>query len=301
MQNTSQLLMIKPVDFAFNAETAVNNAFQSTTEDAQLNALREFTDFVSVLKQNHVHVTVIEDTPVPHTPDSIFPNNWISFHDDGVIVLYPMFAANRRAERKGHVLETIKDIFIVNKEVDLTHFEHQHLFLEGTGSMVLDRENKIAYACISPRTNEKVLDEFCRIKNYKPVTFIATDNNGVDIYHTNVMMCVADKFVVISLDAIKNENERKKVIDTIIESRKEIIKITQQQINSFAGNMLQVINTDKEKLLIMSTQAFNSLTQKQINTLQKYNRIVHSSLNTIEKAGGGSARCMMAEIFLALK
>jgi hypothetical protein len=301
MQNTSQLLMIKPVDFAFNAETAVNNAFQSTTEDAQLNALREFTDFVSVLKQNHVHVTVIEDTPVPHTPDSIFPNNWISFHDDGVIVLYPMFAANRRAERKGHVLETIKDIFIVNKEVDLTHFEHQHLFLEGTGSMVLDRENKIAYACISPRTNEKVLDEFCRIKNYKPVTFIATDNNGVDIYHTNVMMCVADKFVVICLDAIKNENERKKVIDTIIESGKEIIKITQQQINSFAGNMLQVINTDKEKLLIMSTQAFNSLTQKQINTLQKYNRIVHSSLNTIEKAGGGSARCMMAEIFLALK
>jgi hypothetical protein len=301
MQNTSQLLMIKPVDFGFNAETAVNNAFQSTTEDAQQDALNEFNDFVDVLKQNNVHVTVSEDTPVPHTPDSIFPNNWISFHDDGVIVLYPMFAENRRAERKQHVLETIKDIFIVNKEIDLTHFEHQHIFLEGTGSMVLDRENKIAYACLSPRTDITVLNEFCKIKNYNAVTFSSTDINGVEIYHTNVMMCVADKFVVICLDTIKNKEERKKVVDTITESGKEIIEITQQQINSFAGNMLQVINTNKEKLLIMSTQAFNSLTNEQINALQKYNRIVHSSLNTIEKAGGGSARCMMAEIFLSLK
>jgi len=295
--------MIKPVDFGFNAETAVNNTFQSSenADVAQENALKEFTDFVSVLTKNGIRVTVIEDTPVPHTPDSIFPNNWISFHEDDNIILYPMFAANRRAERKQHVLDAIKKDFIVKKEIDLTGYEAQHLFLEGTGSMVLDRDQKLSYACISPRTDEKVLNEFCRIENYKAITFTAVDANGVQIYHTNVMMCVGDKFVVICLESIPNEAERKKVITAIEASGKKIISISLDQMNSFAGNMLQVVNDKKEKLLIMSTQAFQSLTANQIASLEKYNRIVHSSLDTIEKAGGGSARCMMAEIFLDSK
>jgi len=302
MQNTSQLLMIKPVDFGFNAETAVNNVFQSATIEAtQQNALNEFNSFVTLLKDNGIHVTVIEDTPVPHTPDSIFPNNWISFHADGTIILYPMFAPNRRAERKQHVLDVIKNKFIVKQEIDLTKYENENLFLEGTGSMVLDRENKIAYACLSPRTNEKVIEEFCTLRNYKTVTFTATDDNGIEIYHTNVMMCVADKFVVICLDSIIKHEERKKIIETITQTGKEIIEISQQQLNAFAGNMLQVINADNEKLLIMSTQAFNSLTVQQKDTLKRYNHILHSQLDTIEKAGGGSARCMLAEIFLPLK
>ena len=301
MQNTSQLLMIKPVDFGFNAETAVNNVFQSAIEAAQQNALQEFNDFVILLRDNGIHVTVIEDTPVPHTPDSIFPNNWISFHADGTIILYPMFASNRRAERKQHVLDVIKNKFIVKQKIDLTKYENENLFLEGTGSMVPDRENKIVYACLSPRTNEKVIEEFCRIRNYKAVTFKATDNNGTEIYHTNVMMCVADKFVVICLNSVIDKDERKKVINTIAQTGKEIIEISQQQMNAFAGNMLQVINTNNEKLLIMSTQAFNSLTAQQKDTLKKYNRILHSPLDTIEKAGGGSARCMLAEVFLPLK
>ena len=302
MQNTSQLLMIKPVDFGFNVETAVNNAFQSASiETAQQNALKEFNDFVTLLQDNGIHVTVIEDTPIPHTPDSIFPNNWISFHADGTIILYPMFATNRRAERKQHVLDIIKNMFVVKQAIDLTKYENENLFLEGTGSMVLDRENKIAYACLSPRTSEKVITEFCRIRNYKAVTFTAADNNDIEIYHTNVMMCVADKFVVICLDSIINQEERKKVIETIAQTGKEIIEISQQQINAFAGNMLQVINTNNEKLLIMSTQAFHLLSNQQKNRLEKYNRLLHSPLDTIEKAGGGSARCMLAEIFLPLK
>jgi len=302
MQNTSQLLMIKPVDFGFNVETAVNNAFQSASiETAQQNALKEFNDFVTLLQDNGIHVTVIEDTPIPHTPDSIFPNNWISFHADGTIILYPMFATNRRAERKQHVLDIIKNMFVVKQAIDLTKYENENLFLEGTGSMVLDRENKIAYACLSPRTSEKVINEFCRIRNYKAVTFTAADNNDIEIYHTNVMMCVADKFVVICLDSIINQEERKKVIETIAQTGKEIIEISQQQINAFAGNMLQVINTNNEKLLIMSTQAFHLLSNQQKNRLEKYNRLLHSPLDTIEKAGGGSARCMLAEIFLPLK
>jgi hypothetical protein len=303
MQLTSQLLMIRPVDFGFNAETAVNNTFQSPegNETAQLNALTEFNNFVALLRKNKLSVTVIDDTPLPHTPDSIFPNNWISFDEDDSIILYPMFAENRRAERKQHILDIIKNDFWVHDEIDLTFFEKDDLFLEGTGSMVLDRENRIAYASLSPRTNKIVLDEFCNLKNYTAITFISVDLNNIEIYHTNVMMCVADKFVVICLDAIKNEMEKANVAISIQQSGKEIIQLSPQQINSFAGNMLQVINAEKERLLIMSTQAYNSLTPLQVEKLEKYNRILHSPLNTIEKAGGGSARCMLAEVFLSPK
>jgi hypothetical protein len=294
--------MIQPVNFGFNAETAVNNTFQRDTgENIQQNALKEFNDFVDVLQKNKVDVTVIRDTAEPSTPDSIFPNNWISFHEDGRIILYPMFAANRRLERKAPVLEAVKNKFIVSEITDLSKYEDDQLFLEGTGSMVLDRENKIAYACLSPRTDEKILNEFCSLTNYSPVIFRAIDSTGVDIYHTNVMMCIADAYAVICLESISNEEERKNVISSLQKTNKEVVDISQQQLNCFAGNMLQVKNADEELLLVMSSQAFKSLTVDQIKTLQKHNPIIHSSILSIETAGGGSARCMMAEVFLDRK
>ncbi len=299
MQTTSHLLMIRPVQFTFNAETATNNAFQSTHDaNAQALALAEFDNFVTVLRKHDIDVTVINDTPTPHTPDSIFPNNWISFHADGRIVLYPMFASNRRLERKPHVIDELKKHFIIREEVDLTYYENDTIFLEGTGSMVLDRERKIAYACISQRTDIDVLNDFCEKLGFTAHTFLAIDSNAFPIYHTNVMMCVADRYVVICLDSITSLTEREKTVSIIKKSGKEIIEISVDQMNHFAGNMLQVENKAGEKFLIMSSQAYNSLTPEQISTLTNYNTILHSSLDTIERNGGGSARCMMAEIFL---
>ncbi|HRO70349.1 MAG TPA: arginine deiminase-related protein [Chitinophagaceae bacterium] len=300
MQTTSHILMIKPVSFGFNAETAINNAFQVNTAEAgvQQNALKEFEDFVELLRSNGVDVTVVEDTPLPHTPDSIFPNNWISFHHDGTLLLYPMYAVNRRTERKAHVLDLIQQKFQVNNKLDLTGYENQNIFLEGTGSMVLDRDNRIAYACLSPRTNEKALEEFCRLMNYRPVVFNATDGNGQPIYHTNVMMCVADQYVVICLESISDPVEQKMITETIRNSNKSLVVITLHQMQHFAGNMLQVENKNGEKLLVMSSQAYEALTIEQLQELNRYNRILHSPLTTIETNGGGSARCMMAEVHL---
>ena len=298
MQNSDHLLMIQPVNFGFNAETAVNNTFQvNTKENVQEKALKEFNDFVNLLRENKVDVTVITDTADPFTPDSIFPNNWISFHADGNVFLYPMFAENRRKEKKQHVLEILKDKFFISQVNDLSKYENENLFLEGTGSMVLDRDNRIAYACISSRTDKNLLNEFCDLIDYSVVNFFSKDMNGVDIYHTNVMMCIGDKFAVICLSSIHDESEGESVIKSLTLTNKEIIDISLQQLNSFAGNMLQVSNTTNELILVMSTQAYRSLTADQINRLEKYNRIIHSPLDTIETAGGGSARCMMAEIF----
>lgn len=294
--------MIRPVSFGYNAETAVNNAFQVKSSEAnvQQKALTEFDDFVTVLQNNGVDVTVVEDTASPYTPDSIFPNNWVSFHHDGTLLLYPMYAVNRRAERKEHVLNTITKKFDVSKKIDLSGYENENIFLEGTGSMVLDRDNRIAYACLSPRTDERVLADFCRQMNYKPVVFNATDGNGQAIYHTNVLMCVADKYVVICLESITDPVQQKFVAETIMGSNKKLIAITLHQMNHFAGNMLQVENNKGEKLLVMSSQAFDALTTEQLQELTRYNRIIHSPLTTIETNGGGSARCMMAEVHLPL-
>jgi len=295
--------MIRPVNFGYNAETAVNNAFQVQGEDdeAQSKALKEFDAFVNILRLHEVDVTVVEDTAEPYTPDSIFPNNWVSFHHDGSVLLYPMYAVNRRAERKQHVLDTIAEKFSISRKIDLSKYEKENIFLEGTGSMVLDRDNKIAYACISPRTNEKVLNDFCSHLGYSAILFHATDINDRDIYHTNVMMCVADKYLVICMDSIRDKEEKAKVIDAIKKTGKEIITITPEQMNHFAGNMLQVENKKEEKLLVMSTQAFNSLTIEQKQKLASFNTIIHSPLTTIETNGGGSARCMMAEVHLPVR
>lgn len=295
--------MIKPVAFDFNAETAVNNAFQQagSNENAQQKAEAEFDGFVEKLTAAGVDVTVVQDTPVPHTPDSIFPNNWISFHQDGSIVLYPMYAVNRRAERKQHVLDTIAAKFEVKQQIDFTSKENEDHFLEGTGSMVLDRDKKIAYACLSPRTDKAVFEEWCSKMNYTPCSFYSVDENGGEIYHTNVMMCVADQYVVICLDSIRDAAERDNVFDTINDSGKKIIEISYKQMNQFAGNMLQVENKTGQRYLVMSSQAYHALTHRQIQELESFNPIIHSDLTTIETNGGGSARCMMAEIFLPLK
>jgi hypothetical protein len=297
---TNHLLMIRPVNFSFNAETAVNNAFQvkGFETDAQEKATFEFDAFVDVLRNAGVDVTVVNDTPEPYTPDSIFPNNWISFHEDGKIVFYPMYAANRRLERKESVLNEIQNKFQVKETIDLSPFEKENLFLEGTGSMVLDRGNKIAYACLSPRTDKELLEKFCKIADYQPIVFNAIDEKNQPIYHTNVLMCVADKYVVICMNAIVSQEEKNLVGKSIIASGKIIVEISFDQMNHFAGNMLQLQNNKAENLLVMSSQAHQSLSETQKELLLKYNPILHSSLNTIEINGGGSARCMMAEIYL---
>jgi hypothetical protein len=295
--------MIRPVDFGYNAETAVNNAFQVAGGDerTQVQAFTEFEGFVRLLRDNEVDVTVFDDTPLPHTPDSIFPNNWVSFHGNGTVCLYPLFAENRRAERKEHILTELGKRFKITRIMDLTHYEKEGLYLEGTGSMVFDRDNKLAYACLSPRTDKKMLKSFCDRMGYQQLSFQAVDTGNKPIYHTNVMMCVADKYVVLCLDALTQSEEKDWIIATIEKSGKEPVLITPDQMNHFAGNMLQVHNAKKEKLLIMSSQAYGSLTPSQIATLNGFNRILHAPLTTIEKYGGGSARCMMAEIHLPLQ
>ena len=292
--------MIRPVNFSFNAETAVNNAFQvsGAADDAQRKALTEFENFVTLLRDNGVDVTVIEDTPEPYTPDSIFPNNWVSFHDAGTVCLYPMYAVNRRLERKPDVLNAIAKKFRIDATLDFTAYEAEALFLEGTGSMVLDRDEKIAYACLSPRTDRKILLDFCEKMDYTPEIFTAVDGAGRPIYHTNVMMCVADRYVVVCLDAVPVQKERELLVATIRASGKTIIPITLDQMNHFAGNMLQVHNEKGEKLLVMSSQAYHSLTPEQVHQLEGLNHILHAPLTTIETNGGGSARCMLAEIHL---
>ncbi len=303
MQYTSQLLMIKPVRFDFNAETAINNSFQqkSTDNAVQEKALKEFEAFISVLQKNGMDVMVIEDSPDPHTPDSIFPNNWISFHEDGTLILYPMFAENRRLERKQTVLDSIQQKFQVTKTIDLSIYESENLFLEGTGSMVLDRDNKIAYACLSQRTDQTLLQKFCKETGFTPISFSAVDENNQPIYHTNVMMCVADKYVVICLDSIRDSVEKAKVTNAILQTGKQLIDISYHQMNHFAGNMLQVNNMDGKVFLVMSSQAYRSLSEKQLKKIESFNPIIHSDITTIETNGGGSARCMIAEVFLPLR
>jgi hypothetical protein len=302
-QSTSNILMIRPVSFGYNEQTAESNAFQtrdSNQKQVQASALVEFDGFVNILKENGVNVTVIEDTLEPHTPDSIFPNNWVSFHTDGNVFLYPMQAGNRRLERREDIINQLEDNFKVKHVIDLSRFEHEGKFLEGTGSMVLDRENKIVYACLSPRTDENVLNIFCEQSGYRPVIFEAKDEQGLAIYHTNVLMCIGSKFAVVCLDSIADHVERQLVILSIINNDKELIDITYDQMNHFAGNMLEVKNKNGESLIVMSQSAYSSLTDEQITTLTKYGKLVYADLRTIENNGGGSARCMMAEVHLPL-
>ena len=299
--------MIRPVAFRMNEQTAVNNYYQKVLDNLTLatvnaKAQQEFDAFVDKLRAVGVQVTVVDDTVDPDTPDSIFPNNWISFHESGEVVLYPMFAENRRLERREDILDILEEQgFEINDIWDYTSAEEDDLFLEGTGNLLLDRTNEIAYCALSPRADEGLVIEFCEDFEMNPVIFEAFQTvNGErkNIYHTNVMMCLGDTFAVICADTIDDKQERKIVLNHLKESGKEIVLITEDQVNNFAGNMLQVLGANDEKYLVMSTQAFNSLTDGQIKTLEKHAKILHSSLDTIEACGGGSARCMMAEVFL---
>lgn len=298
------LLMIRPIRFGYNAQTAVNNAFQNADENqniVQTKALEEFDAFVELLRSNNIDVLVVEDTPEPHTPDSIFPNNWISTHEDGSIILYPMYAENRRLERKQDVIQAIKKTYHVLEKDDFSGYESDNMFLEGTGSMILDRKKRIAYACLSERTNAELFNKFCKLKGYQGVVFDAFDQNNQPIYHTNVMMCLGDNYAVVCLDSITDEDEKELVISTLKNTAKTIIPITFEQMNHFAGNMFQVKNREGMRFLIMSDQAYKSLTPEQIKIIEVFNPILHPSLYTIEKNGGGSARCMLAEIVLTKK
>jgi hypothetical protein len=306
-QATSHILMIRPVRFGFNEQTAVTNAFQDvklaaqTKDLAQEDAQREFDEMVLHLKAVGVDVIEIEDTPEPHTPDSIFPNNWVSFHNNGTVILYPMQAENRRLERRKDIIKLLEERFYINRLIDLSYFEEQNKYLEGTGSMVLDRKFKTAYACLSPRTHEEVLQEFALQMNYEVVAFTAVDEAGKQIYHTNVLMCIGDMFALICLEAIPDLDERYVVRQTLEQSGRQIVEISLDQMKHFAGNMLQVKNAKGNSLLVMSTQAYESLSHKQIDALDDYATLLHFDLSMIEGNGGGSARCMMAEVHLPLK
>ena len=306
-QTTNSILMIRPVAFRMNEQTAVNNYYQKVLDGllpATVNAKaqEEFDAFVEKLRKVGVDVTVVDDTLNPDTPDSIFPNNWISFHQNAEVVLYPMFAENRRAERREDILEILEEKgFRIDSINDYTEAEADGFFLEGTGSLLLDRKNQKAYCALSPRADEELFIEFCEDYDLAPVIFEAFQNvNGERklIYHTNVMMCLGETFAVICADCIDDKKERKMVLDNLKEDGKEIILITEDQVNNFAGNMLEVKGTDDKRYLVMSTSAHQSLTPKQITQIEKHADILSSSLDTIEACGGGSARCMMAEIFL---
>lgn len=305
-QTTNTILMIRPVQFRMNEQTAVNNYFQEDLDlkNAVINAKaqEEFDAFVEKLQAVGVHVIVVSDNKELDTPDSVFPNNWVSFHENGDVALYPMFAENRRKERREDILEHIEaQGFTIENIVDYTSAEKEGIFLEGTGSLLLDRVNKKAYCALSARADEYLFIEFCEDFEYTPVIFTAyqtVEGERKPIYHTNVMMCLAETFAVICLDSIDDKKERKNVLKHLKEDGKEVIVITEDQVANFAGNMLQVRGLDNKRFLVMSQAAHDSLTTAQIKTIEKHCDILSSSLETIETCGGGSARCMMAEIFL---
>lgn len=305
MQITNTVLMIRPVRFRMNEQTAVNNYFQEKidTENQQINhqAQQEFDTFVQKLRLVGVKVIVVDDIYEQNTPDSVFPNNWISFHQNGNVALYPMFAENRRRERREDILDKIEaEGFLIENVYDYTSAEQENIFLEGTGVMVLDRVNRKAYCALSPRADEDLFIEFCEDFEYTPIIFHAYQQVGDKqalIYHTNVMMAVGDTFAVICADSITDKKERKNVLAHLKDDKKDIIYITTQQMEHFAGNMLQV-QGDNSTYLVMSDAAYQSLTPAQINQLEQHTKILHTNLTTIETCGGGSARCMLAEVFL---
>ena len=306
-QTTDTVLMIRPVSFRMNEQTAVNNYYQKKIDNTLPGAInakaqKEFDVFVEKLRSFGIYVIVFSDTKEFDTPDAIFPNNWVSFHKEGTVAIYPMFAENRRLERREDVLEALeKEDFLIENIVDYTSAEEAAVFLEGTGSMVLDRVNKKAYCALSARADEELFIEFCEDFEYMPVLFTANQTiDGVRkaIYHTNVMLCVAETFAIICLSAIDDKTERKNVLKHLKATGKKVIDITEEQVARFAGNLLQVNSKNEERFLIMSETAFESLTQSQKSQISNHCQIISSPLETIETCGGGSARCMMAEVFL---
>ncbi|MDO9260790.1 MAG: arginine deiminase-related protein [Flavobacteriaceae bacterium] len=306
-QITSHILMIRPANFRTNEETAINNFYQKTlinlsADEIQAQALKEFDSLVELLKTKGIEVIVVSDKNFPNTPDAIFPNNWISFHENGDVALYPMFAPNRRLERREDILDILEDKgFLIENMIDYSSAENDEIFLEGTGSMTLDRENQNAYCAISARSDEELFIEFCEDFDYNPIVFSAyqtANEKREKIYHTNVMMTIGKTFAVVCLDCIDDAKERKNVIQHLRESKKEIISITEKQVGQFAGNMIHVKGAENKSFIVMSEKAYQSLSHQQKNQLEKHGEIIYSDVNTIETCGGGSVRCMMTEVFL---
>lgn len=303
---TNNILMIRPANFGFNAQTAGNNAFQSndrgqSAEDISKEATAEFDSMVAVLRDNGVNVIVVEDTSEPVKPDAIFPNNWISFHKNGAVITYPMYAPNRRIERREDVVEGLAKTFEVDRRYTFDHYEEDEMFLEGTGSMLFDRENRIVYACLSQRTDARLIDKFCVLVDYQRVVFHSVDRQGMPIYHTNVMMALGEDFVVLCKDSIKSSDELEELEQKLAETGKEIVDISFDQMEAFAGNMLQVRNDTGQTFLVMSQTAYDSLEEAQVQALSAKTTLLPIDISTIEYYGGGSVRCMMAEVFLPKK
>jgi hypothetical protein len=306
VQCASSILLIRPANFGFNEETASSNSFQKCSNENNLSdvsklALAEFNHFADTLLQNGIDTIIIDDTPLPIKPDAIFPNNWISTHSDGTIILYPMFANSRRQERRLDIIEMLKNQFDVSKIIDLSVWEDKEMFLEGTGSIVFDHKHKTAFACSSPRTNKQLFLELCEYLSYAPIFFSAFDDQQKEIYHCNVAMNISAHFAIVCLECIPSVEERNKVVDTLQKNDLEIIEISMEQMKSFAGNMLSVRDRNNNLFLVMSDTAFNSLHTAQKEKISLYAQILTANIPTIETLGGGSIRCMMTEIFLKSK
>ncbi|QEC70214.1 amidinotransferase [Panacibacter ginsenosidivorans] len=297
--------MVRPASFGFNAETAQNNVFQknikASQKEIQQKAVEEFDKFVATLRKKGIEVIVFEDTAKPVKPDALFPNNWFCTLEDGTLAVFPMYAPNRRIEKRNDLLQMLVDKYNVRDVEDWSEYEAESLFLEGTGSMIIDQQYKVIYACISPRTNKSVLEKFAHAHGYKAMLFYSKDENGTDVYHTNVIMHLGETYAVICMESITNETERIAVSQLLISTGHEVIPISLKQVHAFAGNMLQVKNTKGEKFTILSKSAYNSLTKEQKNILQHHTTLLPVDITTIETIGGGSTRCMMAEIFLEKK
>jgi len=302
-QITDTLLMVRPQHFGYDPETASNNAFQvndpsRSVAEIKSQARYEFDQLVDVLQSAGVQVIVVEDTDTPVKPDAVFPNNWFTTHENGSIITYPLHPVNRRAERRQDLLDMLIDRFEVHYHIRLEHQEQKGHFLEGTGSMILDRQHRIAYACRSARTNEAVLNDFTAITGFRPILFDATDDHHFPIYHTNVMMALGETFVIIALGTVRDAADRTALLRSFANSQKSVIELSIEQMMSFAGNMLQVRNLRGDTFLVMSSQAYRSLSAEQIRQIEAHTSILHSPIPTIEQYGGGSVRCILAEIFL---
>ena len=304
-QASDAVLMVRPVRFGFNAQTAASNAFQHNDADSnsratQLHALKEFNSYVATLKWHNIEVLVVEDTQEPHTPDSIFPNNWLSTHKDGRVVLYPMEAQNRRQERRADIVEALTNQYQyhITEVIDISHFEAEGKYLEGTGSLVIDYPNRIAYACHSSRTHPEVVEALSKKLGFEAVWFHGLDPDGQPIYHTNVMMAIAEKYAIVCLDAIPETGERDAVVQRLQHTGHDVIDIAYHQLLQFAGNMFEVADRDGKSKLIMSRAAYLSLTPAQIQQIENHSAIIAVDISTIENYGGGSARCMVAGIRL---
>ncbi len=300
-QLSNNILLVRPANFGFNIETAVSNAFQQILDisgsDLKNKVAEEFENFALTLQKNNIHVEVANDTSHPIKPDAIFPNNWISFHKDGTVILYPMCTANRRLERRQDILRSLSRKYEVRKVLDLSYFESEEKYLEGTGSIVFDHLNKVAYACLSPRTHKEVLLRLCEAIGYEAFYFTSVDEKGKEVYHTNVMMSIGEDFAVVCLESVKDTGERNRLEEKLKAGGHTIISIDFNQMSHFAGNMLLLKNTDGEKLLVCSQTAFDSLTNQQKNKIAEFAKLLPIPIPTIETIGGGSARCMIAEIF----